>query len=301
MQKSLQLLQLNALEFAQEISDAMDRNPLLEREDDDAGDSGGSEIDVSTDGGLDAMDDQPIDEVSMAMSQSLSDAGDSASDATDSWQSSDEGVGMMTGDADRDFPVDEASFGDFANFSGDGRVRRNSADDEGFSTLDQVANHRSLREHLFEQVGSLHLPELDAALAGLVIDSLDPDGYLRDPPEVLHALALDMLLQSGDESIRGRETRIIALDDIEIAICRVQSLEPVGVAATSIGDCLLRQLKALPAVTPGIELAQTIVCRHLGLLGQGDFRSLASTTGATHELLSQATQLIRSLDPKPGR
>ncbi len=301
LQKSLQLLQLNALEFAQEISDAMDRNPLLEREDDDAGDSGGSEIDVSTDGGLDAMNDQPIDEVSMAMSQSLSDAADSASDATDSWQSSDEGVGMMTGDADRDFPVDEASFGDFANFSGDGRVRRNSVDDEGFSTLDQVADHRSLREHLFEQVGSLHLPELDAALAGLVIDSLDPDGYLRDPPEVLHALALDMLLQSGDESIRGRETRIIALDDIEIAICRVQSLEPVGVAATSIGDCLLRQLRALPAVTPGIELAQTIVSRHLGLLGQGDFRSLASTTGATHEQLSQATQLIRSLDPKPGR
>ena len=52
LQRSLQLLQLNALEFAQEISDAMDRNPLLEREDDDAGDSGGSEIDVSTDGGL---------------------------------------------------------------------------------------------------------------------------------------------------------------------------------------------------------------------------------------------------------
>jgi RNA polymerase sigma-54 factor len=173
LQKSLQLLQLNALEFSQEISDALDRNPLLEREDDDGRDaaSDGAEIlpiEAAFDDGLAATG--AIDEVSLAMSQSMSDDADSASDASDAWQSTDDG--MMTGDADRDFPSDaaDAAFGDFANFSGDGRIRRNGVDDEGLTILDKVADQRSLRTHLMEQIGGMHLEPMDAALGGLVID-----------------------------------------------------------------------------------------------------------------------------------
>lgn len=295
LQKSLQLLQMNALEFSQEISDALDRNPLLERDEEGdapAGDDEGS-------GGLEPLTalDSAGDEFGDAIARSMSDDADSASDASESWQSSDDGMGLMTGNVDRDFPIDEGG-SDFANFSGD-RQARHDGGDEGTHPLDLVAVQRSLREHLLEQIGGMPLAELDAALAAVVIDSLDSDGYLRDTPESLHALALDMVQESGGWT--GREAQAVSLADIEIAICRVQSLDPAGVGATSIGDSLMRQLRAIEPAPIALGLALEIIGDHLDLLGQGDFRALAAATGASHEALAEATQLIRSLDPKPGR
>lgn len=298
LQKSLQLLQMNALEFSQEISDALDRNPLLER--DEEGDAGPGEEEGGRD--FDALiGAEPAgDEVGDAIAQSMSDAADSASDASDAWQSLDDGLGLLTGDADRDFPMDDGGGGDFANFSGDrpATLRRDGGED-GTHPLDHVAMQRSLREHLLEQVGGLPLGELDAALAAVVIDSLDTDGYLRDTPEVLHALALDMVQESGTQA--GREAQAVSIDDIEIAIRRVQSLDPTGVGATSIADSLALQLSAIHPPPPGRDLALRIIREHLDLLGQGDFRALSAATATGHEALAEATQLIRSLDPKPGR
>lgn len=300
LQRSLQLLQMNALEFAQEISDALERNPLLEREDDgesagnEAGD--GAEEHPDFDNGLAAIRDP--DEVGDVIARSMTDAADSASDSGEAWIQGDEGTGLLTGDADRDFPIDEGLAADFANFSDERRARRDGHED-GSSPFDHVAIQRSLREHLLEQIGGLRLSDLDAALAVMVVDSLDPDGYLRDPPEALRALALDLLQETGAE--RGRETRLVGPEDIDIAIRRIQSLDPVGVGATSVGDGLTRQLLALDRNQPGFALALDILGHHLDLLGQGDFRTLASATGASHDDLAQATQLIRTLDPKPGR
>ena len=296
LQKSLQLLQMNALEFSQEISDALDKNPLLEREEE--GEGGSADEDFGAEREPMAAADLAGDEVGDAIARSMSDEADSASDTSEAWQSIDEGMGLLTGDADRDFPVDDGASGDFANFSGDRPMRRDGAED-GSHPLDHVAIQRSLREHLLEQIGGLPLTELDAALAAVVIDSLDSDGYLRDPPEILHALALDMVVESGGQA--GREAQAVSLDDIEIAIRRVQSLDPAGVGATSIADSLIRQLRALEPVPAGRELALRIVGDHLDLLGLGDFRALAAATTAGHEALAEATQLIRSLDPKPGR
>lgn len=298
LQKSLQLLQMNALEFSQEISDALDRNPLLER--DEEGESGMGGEDGAHD--FDALSSTASigDEVGEVIAQSMSDAADTASDASDAWQSIDDGMGLLTGDADRDFPMDDGAGGDFANFSGDrpAALRRDGGDD-GTHPLDHVAVQRSLREHLLEQIGGLPLADLDAALAAVVVDSLDSDGYLRDPPEVLLALALDMVQESGAHA--GREAQAVSLADIEIAIRRVQSLDPAGVGATSIADSLALQLGAFNPAPPGRDLALKIIHEHLDLLGQGDFRALAAATAASHEALAEATQLIRSLDPKPGR
>lgn len=296
LQKSLQLLQMNALEFSQEISDALDRNPLLEREDE--GEGGAPDEDSGRDHEPMLAVDTNGDEIGDAITRSLSDEADSASDASDAWQTLDDGMGLLTGDADRDFPIDDSSGGDFANFSADRPTRRDGGDD-GSHPLDHVAVQRSLREHLLEQIGGLPLTDLDAALAAVVIDSLDGDGYLRDAPEILLALALDMVQESGGQA--GREARAVSLEDIEIAIRRIQSLDPAGVGATSIADSLIRQLRALEPAPPGRDLALRIVDEHLDLLGQGDFRALAAATAAGHEALAEAIQLIRSLDPKPGR
>ena len=299
LQKSLQLLQMNALEFYQEISDALDRNPLLERED-EGGESGGNADDPAADG--EAL--EPVaasagdDEVGDAIARSLSDTADSASDSGETWQGLEDDVGLLTGDAERDFPIDDGLSGDFANFSSERQTRREGGED-GANPLDHIAVQRPLREHLLEQIGGLRLSELDAALAAVVVDSLDSDGYLRDSPESLHALALDMIVESGGRA--GEEAGTVSLADIEIAICRVQSLDPVGVGAASIADSLARQLLAVEPAPPSLTLALTIIRTHLDLLGQGDFRALATVTAASHEQLAAATQLIRSLDPKPGR
>ena len=302
LQKSLQLLQMNALEFSQEISDALDRNPLLEREE-EGGDAGSGHEDGGVDVDDHVMDsllalDPGGDEVGNAISRALSDTADSASDAGEAWQALGDETGMLTGDAERDFPIDDGLSGDFANFSGERPLRRDGGND-GSTPLDHVAVQRPLREHLLEQIGGLRLSTLDAALAVIVIDSLDGDGYLHDAPEALHALALDMIQETGEHA--GHEAGLVGLDDIEIAICRVRSLDPAGVGASSIADSLSRQLMAIEPAPASRELALRIVNEHLDLLGQGDFRALSTATAATHQQLAAATQLIRSLDPKPGR
>jgi len=90
------------------------------------------------------------------------------------------------------------------------------------------------------------------------------------------------------------------VDDVKIALRRVQSFDPAGVAARTIDECLTLQLRSVPEGTPGRSVAMEIVKSHLQLLAHNDFRGITAATGASEADLSAATRLIRSLDPKPG-
>ena len=299
LQRSLQLLQMNALEFEQEISQALDSNPLLEMEE-------GSEIvePVET-GEASALE---VDSIDAATTESdyletpTPDTYDDISrddlatyDDIDSATSVDS-IAAMDSDSAADVSAEhtEAAGDEFNEHLSDWSATSKSGTGEGLSALDMAPAHGSLRDHLLQQLGSLRLSDTEHHLCMLIIDSLDPAGYLREDLEELAELSGRFV----EGNVRGKPA--IDIDDVQIALRRVQSFDPAGIAARTIEESLSLQLRNVPEGTPGLGVALEIVRNHLDLLAHNDFRGITAATNASESDLSAATRLIRSLDPKPG-
>lgn len=159
-----------------------------------------------------------------------------------------------------------------------------SADDD-FSALDTAAAHATLGDHLRGQLNVLNLSPRDRALAAAVVEALDDDGYLRLP--------LDELLD--DDALQPPADA----DEWRIALRRVQALDPAGVGARTVAECLQLQL---PAIADGAlrELAARIVDGHLDALAARDAQALAGALNEPLERIQSACDAIRRLDPRPG-
>ena len=259
LQRAVQLLQMSALDFAQQIDAAVGSNPFLEGDTADdrvaAGPATGDPV-AADPGGTDL---------------SLAAANETATDAAGwqnaaGWQDADRsGVWNHGGAALRHHPDD------------DGEPAR-----DGFDTL---AAEPSLAAHLHAQLGLTSLPARDLALARAVADSLDDDGYLRiDLEELCGVVGLDPVASAAEW---------------RIALCRVQSLEPAGVAARTVQECLRLQLPAIGCPEQR-ALARDIVERHLDALAANDVATIARCLGRTLADVDAACRRIRRLHPRPG-
>jgi RNA polymerase sigma-54 factor len=146
-----------------------------------------------------------------------------------------------------------------------------------------TASPSTLHDSLREQLLLLGLTERDHVLANLIIDALDDDGFLRLPLEEVAALAPGA-----------------APGEVETALRIVQTLEPSGIAARGIGECLALQLEAMDRDTPGRGIALEVVQNRLSMLAARDNTRLLEALGCAEEELRLAMELIRSLDPRPG-
>jgi len=146
-----------------------------------------------------------------------------------------------------------------------------------------TASPSTLRDSLREQLLLLGLSERDYDLANLVIDALDEDGFLRQPLEELSLLIDD-----------------VGPGELEIALRIVQTLEPSGIAARNLSECLSLQLQAIDVHEPGRELALDIVQTKLDLMAARDHGKLQAALRCSDDELREAIDLIRSLDPRPG-
>ncbi|HVO46359.1 MAG TPA: RNA polymerase factor sigma-54 [Steroidobacteraceae bacterium] len=172
----------------------------------------------------------------------------------------------------------ESSHGDL-----DFPLSGSGAGDEAPDWTEWTASPSTLHDSLHEQLLLLGLSERDYALANLVVDALDEDGFLRQPLEEI-----------------GRVAEGVQPEELQTALRIVQTLEPTGVGARDLGECLALQLEATARDTPGRELALRIVPERLALLAARDNSGLATALGCEAEPLRVALELIRSLDPRPG-
>ena len=92
----------------------------------------------------------------------------------------------------------------------------------------------------------------------------------------------------------------VELDEIEMVLHRIQQLEPVGIGARNLSECLHLQLCQLPADTPLLDQAKRIVRDYLELLGSRDFTQLMRRTRLKEDQLRQVVELIQALNPRPG-
>ncbi len=146
-----------------------------------------------------------------------------------------------------------------------------------------TASPSSLRDQLRDQLLLLGLTERDYALAHLVVDALDDDGFLRQQLAELAPMAPD-----------------IAPGELETALRIVQTLEPPGIAARDLSECLCLQLNALAPDTPSRGLALQIAQGKLEWVAARDHQRLQEALGCAEAQLRTALDLIRSLDPRPG-
>ena len=159
------------------------------------------------------------------------------------------------------------------------------ADDSETSVLDMMAVEVSLAAHLHAQLGVMVLSPRELSLARWIVDSLDDDGYLRTPLEEL------LNVEPMDPPVE--------LDELNCALVRVQALDPLGVGARSVGECLRLQMPTIanPAIR---ELASTIVLEHLSALAARDVTTIARRLGQPVACVAEACEAIRRLQPRPG-
>lgn len=264
LQQSIRLLQLSTLELHQEIEQILGDNPLLERLDDPLDHS----VRLLADG---AINNAPAPgEAPPAPGQQAEGEGSAPA----------EGEGAEGGAVDGERPDNDWSEG-----SGASSGSASSDDEDGRPQLEACAI--TLREHLMEQVRETLLSTRDRALAELVIDALDDNGYLEEPLDDIHA--------------RLPEELEVDLDELRCALAMVQSMDPVGVGARSAAECLALQIRRMPGV-PMVtrRMALKIVEGYLTWFAQREYSKLKKALDCDDEDLREVQAVVRQCNPHPG-
>jgi len=145
---------------------------------------------------------------------------------------------------------------------------------------------KTLREHLLWQLEMEHFTPRQAVIGEAIVDSINDDGYLEEE--------LDEIM-SGLDTAPG-----FTLDEVKESLTLVQRLDPVGIGARSISECIILQLRQLDATTPGLELAVELAQNHLDLIASQSLGEMRRDLRTTEEDLHDALALIKGCNPKPG-
>jgi len=266
LQQAIRLLQLSTLDLQQEIQEALDSNPLLEVPEDEpeqAREDSAEQQHTASDGPL----------------QSLEQSADDTSADSDDWDNSSPEMSLPN-----ELPVD-TQWDDLLP-----SASAPAPPPDEFSDMDFEARNSSsetLREQLLWQLQLTRLSDTDRLIAMALIDATDDNGRLELELEDIH------LSLSGELDIE--------LDEVVAVLHRIQQFEPAGVCTRDLQECLLVQLQQLPADTPWLEQARTILSRHINQLGSGDFSQILRRTRLKEAQLKEVLALIQTLDPNPGR
>jgi RNA polymerase sigma-54 factor len=268
LQQSIRLLQLSTLELNAEVERMLQENPLLEKEnEDEEGAPPESAVATPGPGAAEAADAPRAGEGD----------DDRAEEPIDTADATESGVPA----AEADFTDDGGGGG-----SGDGDWGSAPAGDDDDEFYPQQVASSTLRDHLMGQLGMLSLPQRDRQLVAALIDALDEDGFLGS--------SLEELAEIFPEELG------IEPEELAIALRYLQSFEPAGVGARSIGESLALQLKALPDDTPCRAAAVKVVEGHLDLLANRDVTRLRRLLQCDETFVRSIRDLIRTLKPKPG-
>ena len=296
LQQSIRLLQLSTLELSQEVDQMLDDNPFLEQN----------------------ADEPPREEFGLPQADTPVRNDDLAAEsATNSIA---EYAGETRAAAENDSEVTPLSADDGQSWEGDGSATLSPDDNEWGGDAKPSSNNlngnedaditelagsqQSLQSYLHRQALGFHLSEEDRAALRFLIESLNDDGYLED---TLISLA---------EGLAGKDSEQVEqlVHHFTVALSLLQSLEPAGVGAQNLAECLRLQLQAVqtlraqgapdPASRPMmavVKVALRICAQPMDLLARRDIKRLVQLSGATDAAVREAIALIGRLEPKPGR
>ena len=161
---------------------------------------------------------------------------------------------------------------------------------EGFEPQEIHSASGTLQDHLVWQLNALPLSDRDFSIAIAVIDAINGEGYLEETPEELMG-AFDL-----DPEVE--------MEELVTQIKQIQQFDPPGVGAQDLQECLLIQLRQLDDPSETARIARNWVEHHFKLLSslnsKQSVEQIARKLKTTPEMISEALELIRTLDPKPG-
>jgi RNA polymerase sigma-54 factor len=146
----------------------------------------------------------------------------------------------------------------------------------------------SFHEHLENQIGLKNLSDREYMLALYVIGNIDDDGYLR---RKLESIANDL---SFTQNIKTSE------EELEKVLKSIQELDPPGVGARTLRECLLLQIKQKDLEQPHIHLAKKILEQHFNEFTKKHYEKIINRLKIGEEELEEAINEILKLNPKPG-
>lgn len=174
---------------------------------------------------------------------------------------------------------------DWGGARGSGESAWNGEDDDRQQDIADAAG-QSLQDYLLWQIELARLAPRELAIARTLVDAVNDDGYLIESLEDL----LETLKPDANCTV----------EEIEAVLYRVQALDPAGVFARSIGECIELQLRQLDQSTPGMSTAVQIARHHLERLAGRDLAALKRELHTSEEDLAEALALVRSCHPRPG-
>jgi RNA polymerase sigma-54 factor len=285
LQQSIRLLQLSTLELSQEVEQMLDDNPFLELNADEAPreEFGLAQVDTPV-----REDDREAEFVAEPMA-ALAPTESTTTPEPEAPATSDADEPTWDGDGSTEMVPDDGEWG------GDAPARKNNLGDDGEMDATELARgQESLQSHLHRQALALRLSPEDSAALRFLIESLNDDGYLEDS---LEELAI---------GLAGRDEE--QLDELvhrfTVALRLLHHLEPAGVGARTLGECLTLQLRAMQADghdSPACGTALRLCAQPMELLARRDVKRLAQASGDSEADVKAAIALIVRLEPKPGR
>jgi RNA polymerase sigma-54 factor len=250
LQQAIRLLQLSSLELQAEIQEALESNPLLEVEED---------FDFDENAAKRADDDQASRDISQLENQ----------------------------DIPEDLPVD-TKWDDVYDNQQVSSITSSPMPDSDIDRENQDESGDSLQQHLLWQMRLTHFTETEEAIATMIIDSIEDDGYLKAS------------LEDIQESL-GEEFAETELDEIETVLHRIQHFDPVGVGARDLRECLLIQLRVFEASgLPHIDQLKELIDKHLDTLAKRDYAQIKRALKISDDELTELVRSIQLLNPRPG-
>ncbi|MEO0003268.1 MAG: hypothetical protein RLZZ22_960 [Pseudomonadota bacterium] len=307
LQQSIRLLQLSTLEMAQEVEQMLDENPFLELDAEaevaEREAHGIEQADVPISLGDRVSETADFPPVPSGASSSVASESDTATGpTTDSGAEGGDEAGALEAGWEGDGTVEISP--DDGEWGGEAPARQGpGGDEEGASAIDLASEHVTLSAHLHQQSLSLRLNDEERAALYFLIESLDEDGYLADPlVELAEALLRQEEMARGQpwpEALRfEREQALLLL--LNTALHWLQHMEPAGVGARDLAECLKLQILELRN-SPAARAALAICKQPLELMAKRDVKRLVAQCGLDDLLVRDALALITRLEPKPGR
>lgn len=271
LQQAIKLLQLSNLDLAAYVEQELEKNPLLERSDalEAQEASSGTEEQESAPASAE-NEDASLKELSISNDGTSPDDGNSTPEAD---------YDNTYNDTAIDMPVEQS----FANGADTGYLGANSGGSSNFSSNDlnlenTLSEDLSLQDHLTQQLSQLPLSNSQKLIASYMIDLVSDAGYFT---EELNDIA---------------ESLGCGSDAVETVFTSLRAMEPVGIFAMDLADCLALQLKDQNRFDPAIET----LLSNLHLLAEGNLKELLNICNVDQEDLGEMISEIKALDPKPG-
>ena len=263
LQQAIKLLQLSTLELKQEIQEALESNLMLETEEE------GARRD-------DAEGERSKPDEELNGNRLTSDNG--PNDPNNESEIKIESQSMPD-----DLPVDTVWDDIYDSMTPPGGAAVGG--DDGHDFLSQQSTEESLRDHLVWQMRLTPFSDTDFDIAEAIIDGISEDGYLTTPLE-------DIIASMDDPDVE--------IEEVEAVLHRIQAFDPPGIAARDLRECLMIQLRQLPADLEWRREALELVDRHFELLAQQDEAQMRRRLKLESEEFMAVIHLIRSLNPRPG-